>query len=200
MKQFDFADKRRSFWSHANTHTHTQRKDREREGKTHIKRQRRTRAKWQIKRGDKKRLVSKSVAYPNSFQRLQNLMSGWSVVDYLISTGGKAEEENGTTGGTKWEILPWMRVHFPQEPSVRPPVPVQPQQKALIPPPVRARRAPADGRAVRLGAPWLRMNWCARVCVHSWPFVPALFPYTSRRRCKSTTGALKGRPLPSIMP
>lgn len=94
--------------------TRTQRKDRAREENTLLEAE-----KHEGEVGDKerrqKRLVSKNVAYPNSFQRLQNLKSGWSVVDYLISTGVKAEEENGTTGERKWEILPWMRAHFPQK-------------------------------------------------------------------------------------
>lgn len=52
-----------------------------------------------------------------------------------------------------------------EEPSVRSPVPVQPQRQALIPPPVRARRTPVP-TGDHLEAPWLRRNpcVCARAC------------------------------------
>lgn len=56
----------------------------------------------------------------------------------------------------------------PEEPSVRSPVPVQPQQQALIPPPVRVRRTRVP-TAVRLEAPWLLRSPCkrARACTPS---------------------------------
>lgn len=66
-------------------------------------------------------------------------------------------KEKGDTGGRKVgnkaldaRLLP------AEEPSVRSPVPVQPQPQALIPPPVRARRAPVR-TADRLEAPWRRV-------------------------------------------
>lgn len=50
-----------------------------------------------------------------------------------------------------------------EEPSVRSPIPVQPQQRALIPPPVRAAR-PSSGRCCPLGGAMAPQELvCARV-------------------------------------
>lgn len=86
-----------------------------------------------------------------------------------------------------------------EEPSVRSPVPVQPQRQALIPPPVRARRTPAVVPAAHLEAPWLCRNSRMHARVYAWPIVLVLLPCTSRRRCQSVAGALN-TPHPSNVP
>lgn len=57
-----------------------------------------------------------------------------------------------------------------EEPSVRPPVPVQPQLRALEP--SSSSQLSSVRNAVRLEAPWLRWNPCVCACVYQVPVVP----------------------------
>lgn len=57
-----------------------------------------------------------------------------------------------------------------EEPSVRPPVPVQPQLRALEP--SSSSQLSSVRNAVRLEAPWLRWNPCVCACVYQVPAVP----------------------------
>lgn len=113
--------------------------------------------------------MRKSAAYPNSIQ-LQNFVSSLSFDYLLISTGGGEprerviQEERVGNDTLDARLLP------AEEPSVRPPVPVQPQLRALEP--SSSSQLSSVRNAVRLEAPWLRWNPCVCACVYQVPAVP----------------------------
>lgn len=105
-------------------------------------------------------------------QTLYNFRTSSAAYLWIISSspqGGKPrerviQEERVGNDTLDARLLP------AEEPSVRPPVPVQPQLRALEP--SSSSQLSSVRNAVRLEAPWLRWNPCVCACVYQMPAVP----------------------------